>query len=238
MSPHRLAEIFRARNIRGVIVAACLGDGTLPQGFDEIWKTFACVVLGVQNVRPLIYLSSNDQYATARTAFDESLKFGYRRQGLVISEDLDKLIEGRFSGGFLAGQQGLPTKQHVPPFYFHSQLNLPTMAKVGSAEVLKRFGKWFKRYRPDVIFCTHFDIKRWIESLGLSVPSEVGLIHLDWCAELTGWAGMNQNNHLVGAAGIDMLVGQLHRNELGIPPFPKCIMVESSWVMGDTVRQQ
>ncbi len=238
MSPHRLAAIFHARNIRGVLITACLGHRALPSGFDEIWKNFACVVLGIQNIRPVIHLACNDQYSTASQAFEEALLLGYRHPALVISEDVDNLVEGRFSGAFLASQNRHPVKPRIPPFYFHSALDVPATAKIGTPEILKRFGQWFERHHPDVIICIHPEIKNWVEALKQRVPRDIGLIHLDWNEELKDWAGMRQNNHLVGAAGVDMLVGQLHRNELGIPSFPKCLMVEGSWVMGGTVRKQ
>lgn len=239
MTPHRLASIFRARNIRGVIVAACVDNSRLPRDFDEIWTGFACVILGVSNVRPVSHLACNDQFTTSRHAFEEALRLGYSKPGLVIGQEVDELVEGRFSGAYLSAQNCLPGRDRVPPFLFHSRLDKPLTAKIGTPETLKRFEQWFERHRPDVIICIHPEVKEWVtSSLKLSVPQDIGLIHLDWNEELKGWAGMNQNNHLVGAAGIDMLIGQLHRNELGIPSFPKCLMVESSWVMGETVRPQ
>lgn len=238
LSPHRLATIFHARNIRGVLVTGCLGNRALPLGFDEIWRNFSCVVLGVRNVRPLIHLACNDQYATARQAFEEAMLLGYRRPALVISEELDNLVEGRFSGAFLVAQNRYPVKPRVPPFFFHSALDVPTSARIGIPDVLRHFAQWIERHKPDVVLCIHPEIKQWVEGLKLKVPRDIGLIHLDWNKDLHDWAGMKQNNDLVGAAGIDMLVGQLHRNELGIPSFPKCLMVEGSWVMGGTVREQ
>jgi LacI family transcriptional regulator len=50
------------------------------------------------------------------------------------------------------------------------------------------------------------------------------------------WSGMNQKNELVGSSAIDLLVGQLHRNETGTPDFPKCVMIESQWISGKTLR--
>lgn len=236
MSPHRLATIFRARNIRGVIIVARIGTGKLPAGFDEIWEGFACVVLGVRNVRPLIHTVCNDQFSTARHAFAEAVSLGYRKPALVIGREIDDLVEGRFSGGFLGAQQMLPANRHVPPFTFSSPLNVPAAAKIGTPAVVERFGTWFQRHTPDIILCIHPEIREWVSSLGMSVPKDIGLIHLDQSELLDEWAGMRQNNTLVGAAGVDMLVGHLHRNELGIPSFPKCMTIESSWVTGKTVR--
>jgi len=238
MTAPRLARIFRARNIRGVIVAACVDNTKLSKEFEEIWKGFACVLLGVINVRPLSHLACNDQYATSRQAFAEALRLGYRRPALAIGQEIDDLIGNRFQGAFLAAQNRLPAKDRIPPFLFHSELNKSPSARIGTADTLKRFSQWFSRNNPDVIICIQSEIREWIESLEKSVPNDVGLIHLDWNDEMKGWAGMNQNNHLVGAAGVDMLIGQIHRNESGIPSFPKCLMVESTWVMGDTVKPQ
>jgi LacI family transcriptional regulator len=47
---------------------------------------------------------------------------------------------------------------------------------------------------------------------------------------------MNQNNDLVGAAAVDLVVGELHRNEAGIPTYPKCVMIESQWIEGTTLK--
>jgi LacI family transcriptional regulator len=238
MSPRRLASIFRAQNIRGLIVAACLGNGALPPGFDEIWNGFACVVLGVHYVRPSINLACNDHFSTVRKAFDESLRLGYRRPGLVIGKDMDDLLEGRFSGAFLSAQGACAAKERIAPFFFRSQLDVPLDAKIGTDEVRRRFRAWFEKHRPDVILCIHPEIKEWVEAVGSRVPHDTGLIHLDWSPDLPGWAGMKQNSELIGAAGIDMLIGQLHRNELGIPSFPKCMLIESAWIEGATVRRQ
>ena len=45
---------------------------------------------------------------------------------------------------------------------------------------------------------------------------------------------MNQNNALVGSAAIDMLVGQLHRNEIGLPDSPKASFTQSTWIDATT----
>ena len=234
LTPHCLSGILGAQNIRGVIVAACLGNGTLPEGFDEIWSSFACVVLGVRGLQPAMHLACSDQFSVALCAFTEAVRLGYRRPALVINEDVDKLVEGRFTGGFLVSQKALPVKQRVPPFYFHSRLSAPMTAKVATGEVMSRFREWFRKHTPDVILCIHPEIREWLQDVGARAARGTGLIHLDWNPDLKGWAGVNQNSYHVGAAGVYMLIGQLHRNELGIPSHPKCTIIESTWVPGDT----
>jgi LacI family transcriptional regulator len=48
---------------------------------------------------------------------------------------------------------------------------------------------------------------------------------------------MNQNNTLVGAAAIDMLIGQLHRNETGLPASPKASFIQSTWIEGPSTQR-
>ena len=86
VSPHRLATILKARNIRGVIIAAFVDKTHAPVGLEEIWEGFACVLLGLNNVRPLCHTSCNDQYMTTWRAFEEAILLGYSRPALVISE--------------------------------------------------------------------------------------------------------------------------------------------------------
>ena len=117
-------------------------------------------------------------------------------------------------------------------------MHVPLTAKIGTGEVRGRFREWYQRHRPDLILCIHPEVREWIESLGARAAREVGVIHLDWTEDLKGWAGMNQNSHLIGAAAVDMLVANLHRNELGVPSFPKSTMIDSTWVGGDSVRRQ
>ena len=46
---------------------------------------------------------------------------------------------------------------------------------------------------------------------------------------------MRQNNRIVGSAGVDLVVGQLQKNETGSQDYPKVIQIESVWVDGPSV---
>ena len=47
---------------------------------------------------------------------------------------------------------------------------------------------------------------------------------------------MRQNNRVVGSAGVDLVVGQLQKNESGALEFPQVVHVESAWIDGPSVR--
>jgi LacI family transcriptional regulator len=225
VTPARLVKILESRNIRGLVIAAVLDHGRLPEEFSEIWNRFASVVVGIQTTHPPLHFACNDQYSTALHAVHETLLLGYRNPALVISPKMDELLDYRFSSGFLAAKHELPQRRILAPFHY--------------AEAAQQsFAAWFRKNRPDVILTVHDQIKEWLQQMKVKVPQEVGLVHLDRTSNLENWAGMKQNNDLVGMSAVDILIGQLHRNESGTPPFTKCVLVESTWMNGPTVRQQ
>jgi LacI family transcriptional regulator len=224
-SPSRLAKILESRNIRGLVVAALLDRGGLPEEFEVIWRRFACIVVGVHPAAPPLNFSSNDQYLTALHAIQRLWSRGYRRMGLVISPEVDAMVERRFSAGFWAGIDAIDGRERIPVFPYH-------MGREAS------FRAWFSQHRPDAILCLHHEVKKWVLDMGVKVPEEVGLAHLDRHDELSDWSGMHQNNTLIGAAAIDMLVGQLHRNEVGLPEFPKASFIQSAWIDGPTTLRR
>jgi LacI family transcriptional regulator len=181
------------------------------------------VAVGLRTAAPALHFSCNDPYFTALQAIQQAIKLGYKRPGLVMSRQLDGQIDFRFSAGFWIGQQALPPAQRLPFFSFDDYTE-------------SLFRAWMAKEKPDVIVCIHREVRTWLETMKLQAPKNVGLIHLDLSDDLPGWAGIRQNNELVGMAAVDILVGQLHRNECGIPDFPKCVQIQGTWQSGETVR--
>jgi LacI family transcriptional regulator len=58
----------------------------------------------------------------------------------------------------------------------------------------------------------------------------------DWSPKCPELAGIDQNANLVGEAAVDLLIGQLQRNERGLPDYPKTTLVGGTWVDGASVR--
>jgi DNA-binding LacI/PurR family transcriptional regulator len=223
IDPTRLGQILRARNIHGVIVAAMIENISLAREFDSVWQDLACVTVGIRPEHPAFHFACNDQFSTAYRCAKQLARLGYKRPGLVIDPHIEKVIDHRFSAGFYAGENFAGPKERVPVFEF-------------AKDRLKVFSTWMTKHSPDVLVTTHAELRDWIVKLGLKCPKQIGLAHLDINKGMEDWSGMNQKNELVGSSAIDLVVGQLHRNETGTPEFPKCVMVESQWVRGKTLR--
>jgi DNA-binding LacI/PurR family transcriptional regulator len=75
-----------------------------------------------------------------------------------------------------------------------------------------------------------------VEELGLKVGDDIGLANLNLVSDVSGWAGVDEQHQEIGAAAVDILIGSLSRNELGLPPEPRRILIPGEWVPGSTLR--
>jgi LacI family transcriptional regulator len=146
----------------------------------------------------------------------------------VIDGAIDRLVEGRFSAGMGIGQQAFPPSRRTTPFY--------DVERARTEPGL--FHRWLRREKPDVIFTLYNVVRRWVESCGLNVPENIGLVQLERRPDNADWAGMDQHNDLTGEAAVDMVIGLLHNHEIGVPLHPRATLVEASWVPGSTARER
>ena len=225
ITPTRLVKILDTRNICGLAVAGFYEGEAIPREFDPIWHRSAAVAIGTRPVWPVIHFVSNDQYVTVFRAVREVAELGYRRLGLCLGTHIDNIVENKFTAGFHAAQQRLGLEQSVPVFDLQ-------------ADGKKLFTAWLKRYNPEVILTIHTEVKEWVAALGLKVPDDIGLVQLDKSNETDTWAGMQQNSELIGRSAIDMVIGQIHRNESGLPPVQKSMLINSTWSPGSTLRNR
>lgn len=223
----RWISIFRARNIRGLLVVGLMHQNRLPAKFAPLWEEFPAVVTGVRTRNPALSFACSDQHALALEAFEKALALGYRRPALVLDGVIDRLIEGRFTAGFLTAQSRLvPAADRTEPFY--------DVQKARKDPAV--FSDWLGENKPDVIFTLYHEVHHWMHRLGFDVPSDIGLIQYEWREAHADWAGMDQRNDLVGQAAVDMLISMVHHNETGVPEHPRATLIGPTWVDGTTVH--
>ena len=221
-------RILRTRGIKGIIIVGLMDHNQLPPHLQDVWAAFPTVVTGVRTRDPALSFSCVDHHDLLIQAFERALALGYQRPALVIDERIDRLVEGRFSGAMLTAQQGLPAARRVPAFLQIDQARTDP----------KLFPRWLDRHRPDVLLSLYNIVFPWLKDHGLRVPKDIGVIQLEWRESHAEISGMNQHNDAVGEAAVDMVVGQIHRNESGIPDFPRATLIGASWVEGQSVRAQ
>lgn len=221
MTPRRFCDILKARDINGLII------GRLPPGQSSLaldWHRFSCVGLGMTLRSPVLHHVTENHYDTVFQAMQQCQARGYRRVGFVFSEANDSPRVGdRWLGAFLRQQLHVPAKDRVP------------LCQTVPADEAS-FSKWFNHYRPDALLATHArPVLHWLEQMKVSVPGDVGLIHLEGLPE-GECAGVQYDPAQIGALAVEMLVGLLHRNETGVPIANQHeVLLTGAWREGRTL---
>jgi LacI family transcriptional regulator len=225
MRPERLRQIMETRGIRGLVLIAALSPDTIGDGYAKFWFNFACSVVGVTHLKNDLNCASNDQYLTARNASRKVLELGYRRPLLVIPPADDALLDDKFSAGFFSVTRRLPAKDRLDLLPFDEDHPDKALARI-------------QKLKPDVVVTNKIELYDALIEQGIRIPEELGVVHLDWHDAISHLAGMRQNNRVVGSAGVDLVAGQLQKNEYGAQEFPKMIQIESVWIDGPSVRSE
>jgi hypothetical protein len=98
-----------------------------------------------------------------------------------------------------------------------------------------QFVRWFKRYRPDALLVNHAPAVRvWLDRLGLQVARDLGLVELEDHPD-QGSSGVYYDPAKIGALGVELLIGLMHRNEKGVPVAPHEVLLTGEWRAGTTL---
>ena len=225
LTAERWLRILNTRAIKGLILVGLMDTNHLPGHLRPVWEKLPCVVTGVRTRDPALSYCSVDHFSLTLMAFERALLLGYQRPGLVLDDVIDALVERRFSAGYLAGRRQLPKGRQIPVF--------GDVSGPGRAEMFRR---WLDRHEPDVVFTLYNSVFGWLKAAGRRVPEDIGVIQLEWRSARPEVAGMNQHNLVTGEAAVDMVVSQIHNNEVGVQEFPRATAIGASWTDGASVR--
>ena len=88
----------------------------LPAAMVPIWEALPCVVTGVRTHHPTLPFASVDHHDLVFSAFEKALALGYKRPALIIDEQIDVMLDRRFSAGFASAQEAIARSHRVPVF--------------------------------------------------------------------------------------------------------------------------
>ncbi len=232
----RISETLRQKGIFGVILPLMLHQ----QFLLEDWSDCVIALIGSGNlVAPAqepspaeryypqgFPIADRDFYFNLRLAFQTVKQRGYQRVGLLYSRYLDRESEGRAQAAFLVEQAGLAERQRVPILFLER-------FKEGRPAA---FDRWMDTRKPDVILSINPIVREWLKETGRSVPDDCGLVNLNVVDDVEKWSGIRENHAIIGAAAVDLLIGQLSRNEIGHLRHPRKILIPGEWHEGGTLR--
>jgi DNA-binding LacI/PurR family transcriptional regulator len=221
LDPRRLTLVLQTRGIMGLILPGS------HRHLDHLdWSRFAAATTHAVLPSP-IHRVGNDALGGCRMALARLRERGYRRIGLMLHESHDLTSGGVERAAYLLETAALPSAQRIPI------LMLPRHSAIAPRAM---FQDWVCRRQPDAVLCSDEGVLNWTRELGLEVPARLALATLNRHPHLTEWTGIDMREDCIGAAAVDLVVGQLNSGELGFPPFQKEVLIKGTWVEGSTVR--
>ena len=218
---HTGAKILRTRGIRGAILAP------LPVPHETIdldWDHTAVVSVGYSFIQVPLHRAAHHHVNGMLTLYKELRALGYGRIGLAVTAQDMIRVQHYWLAGLLTGQ-----------YVYGGEPIAPMTFKDGSER--QKLFEWREAQNPDVIVSIGWDAYRWLQEKRLRIPADVAFAHLGLDGVYAGIAGIDQKSKSIGAAAIDLLVGQIYRNEHHIPKQPKIMLLDGQWVPGKSAPE-
>jgi len=225
MNPARLAQIFRARGIRGIIVGP-LQDQKMALKFP--WDQFALATIGYSLHAPSLATATHAHFRGMCRAMDNLISHGYSRIGYVTSRDFEERVNSLWGAGYSYHQRRLAAGDRIEPLVFE-----------GEAESAPLRG-WLSKRRPDAIINAIPGVYEAMNELGKQAPRDLGFVHLDLPSNLrtAGVCGIDQLSEIVGAYALELVASQIYTDSTGVPEHPVTQLVEGVWIEGSTIERR
>jgi len=220
LSLRRIDHILQARGIRGIFLLPIKEPPDLTR-LD--WTHFSGIYSDYMMEHPRLHTICPDHYRAMLTALERLRARGYRRPGVVLEASHDARLLHRWEASYHAYQTHHDGMTRLPPL-IKSDLNA------------RDFALWFHSVKCDVVLAHKPWVKTWMEQAGARVPETHGFCCLNVMNSTEPCAGLDLQPGLLGARGMELLIGQVLRNECGAPDLPMTTTVPAAWVDGPTVR--
>jgi LacI family transcriptional regulator len=220
ISVPRLNSILESRGIRAVLFLPVLGKPAISElNWDHLTGIYTDYLID----DPAIHTVSPDHFRSMTIALEKLIQMGYKRPGLVLLEEHDRRLLFRWEAAFSS-------------YWSHHTDHELLTPLVSKKLTPKKFHSWFKATKPDVVLCHRGEVVQWMEEAGCRIPETHGFCCLNIVLGGIDAAGLDLLPRLGGARGMEALIAQLHRNEMGIPEIPSTLTYSAKWHDGPTLR--
>ena len=221
MTMRRLSQILYNRGIEGVVV-------TPPAAHIRLkWENLAGVALGTELLAPRLHRIRGDFIFNVELALKMVLRFGYRRVGICISDEIDRSTNNLVSALASHLNSKGPASRVIPPL-FH--INGP-----GDPVPRRDIMAWVRSTKPDVILGHDNRLLRWLKHEGLRVPQDIGIVHLAIDDDVLDWAGIHSNRREIGRTAAQLVISLINSRQFGVPKVALDTTIRGSWQSGRTL---
>jgi LacI family transcriptional regulator len=226
MTYWRFRGILEARGIEGLL---CFGSPNFDEEFPAELSRYAIVTVGL-SIRTPLHRVISDSFSDTAVALDRLHHFGYRRPGLVISNYEELRGAHKHSAAYLGWCEHQLRRVAALP-----------ILRLDQVEPVPLLG-WLKQTRPDsLVFVHRSDLLEELHALlrtnGVRIPEDLGVLAISPTLAGTDFAGLQENQRLMGVWAVELLAARIVNRDLGIPNFPRIEMVESLWKDGFSLRR-
>jgi len=211
LHPDRLERMLKSKGVRGLILAPLMQSPGHTLAWT--WQNFSVIVAGSANWEPDFNRVSFNHFGEMSAIMQQLHAGGHHRIGLVVNSLLEARSQHTIVGGFWAALETDVPKREA---YFEAE-----------ADSRDSFLEWLDRYRPDSLVVAYPPALKWIEEAKLSVPVVLRMVQ-----DVPGknpYPGIYQDFNWLGQVTAEQLIGQLQRNELGIPHDPLQTSITGAW---------
>ena len=216
LPPKRLKRVLCARACQGLVF---WGPVIKELPFDL--TGFSSVCLGKCMDTTMLHTVMRDSASQVELVFNEMLGRGYKRVGLAVftlEPERIELEESRYAHEVLAGEISDP----IPSFKSTAYRPEPLL-------------EWIDEHRPEAIWTNLPAAVDWIKAARIRIPEDLAVASYVTPA-LDPWgSGVDRSVKDHAKAAIDLLVGQIHRNETGIPELAHKVVIQGRWVEGKSM---
>lgn len=216
----RLNQMLWTRAISGLLILP------VPLGFDLSGLDFSRLATSTVDPTlhsPRLHRAEPDYFQGMQLCLRVLEERGYKRITFCTTRHEVSLLDEEWLGGFTGWQALKPDAERMDPF-------------IGDDWEAGPFKKWFKKHRPDAVIANSHIYFKFCREMGCH-PPKVAYVALNAGSDYPSMAGISQNQNLVGAAAVDTILAQIHRNDYGLPDTPKKLLIQGTWLEGDSVRR-
>jgi DNA-binding LacI/PurR family transcriptional regulator len=220
LSANRLAQIFRNRGIKGLLLGSTAHPGSR---VEFPWEDFSVITVGYSIAQPLLHRVVTHHYRNSMLGIRKAVEAGCRRLGFIINKAQDSYMDDLHAAAVYSFQAGIPKSDRVRPL----------ILKDLAPRSLEAIRPWFCQNHPDVLLCAGVNLAH-VRDAGVEVPAEVPGMELLMSHARPDVAGLNPRYDLLGGMAINLLATHLQHDEVGVPEVPVILQVEGCWHPGSS----
>ncbi len=217
MTVSRLADIFLARGIRGILVGPSWATDP-PLGFP--WEKFSAVVVGDPERGDHLHRVCHHHIHGCLTALRTLAARGYRNIGVVLHGRNQRNTGHGYSLGVEQFRREAPRGVKATTWIYEE------WDETAASE-------WAQKIGADAIVALDLFVGEHFTRSRTASGNHLGFAFLNLPSK-SPWSGINQHTEAIGAASVDLLRGLLLSGERGIAVRPQILLVDGEWVEGST----